>query len=122
MDNAANEQDEKPEVTPAEPALAATGETPAGETPAVETVTAGLEIGSQPAEPAVRLPHTVRGKIEPDGTAVSTGRRKTAVARVRIRKGAGKFTINGRAFEVYFPVERHRLMIEAPLKATGTDG
>lgn len=122
MESAANEQDEKLEVAPAEPAVAATGETPAGETPAVETVTAGLEIGSQPAEPAPRLPHTVRGRIEPDGTAVSTGRRKTAVARVRIRKGTGKFTINGRAFEVYFPVERHRLMIEAPFKATGTSG
>jgi small subunit ribosomal protein S9 len=70
----------------------------------------------------VRLPHTIRGKIEADGTAVSTGRRKTAVARVRVRKGTGKITINNRAFDDYFPVERHRLLIEAPLKATGVFG
>ena len=34
----------------------------------------------------------------------------------------GKITINGREFEDYFPVERHRLLIEAPLKATGVYG
>ncbi len=135
-----NDHDDKPEVAPAEPALAATGETPAaapghesaptesstGESGTGEApVTGGLDIGSQAegaAEPAVRLPNTLRGKIEPDGTAVSTGRRKTAVARVRVRKGTGKVTVNGRAFEDYFPVERHRLLIEAPLKATGVFG
>lgn len=130
MVNETNEDDEKPEVAPAEPALAATGETPAaqsasGETAPGDTLAEGLNIGSQAegaAEPAVRLPNTLRGKIEPDGTAVSTGRRKTAVARVRVKKGTGKVTVNGRAFEDYFPVERHRLLIEAPLKATGVFG
>jgi small subunit ribosomal protein S9 len=70
----------------------------------------------------VRLPNVLRGRIDADGTAVSTGRRKTAVARVRVRKGTGKITVNGREFEDYFPVERHRLLIEAPLKATGVYG
>jgi len=125
MENEANEDDDKPEAAPAEPALAATGETPAAESNSGDALAGGLDIGSQAegtAEPVVRLPNTLRGKIEPDGTAVSTGRRKTAVARVRVKKGTGKVTVNGRAFEDYFPVERHRLLIEAPLKATGVFG
>jgi small subunit ribosomal protein S9 len=115
MDNADDEQAEQPETAPAEQTAAEVA------APPVETA-GGLDIGSQPAEPAVRLPHTIRGKIEADGTAVSTGRRKTAVARVRVRKGTGKITVNDRTFEEYFPVERHRLIIEAPLRATGVFG
>jgi len=105
----------EPEAAPAaEPALAATGETP--------TAAEGLAIGSEPPAPEVRMPHIVRGRVEADGTAISTGRRKTAVARVRVKKGGGKIEVNGREFENYFPVERHRLLIEAPLKATGMFG
>ena len=36
---------------------------------------------------------------------LGTGRRKTAVARVRLATGTGKIVVNGRAFENYFPVE-----------------
>lgn len=82
----------------------------------------GLTIGSQPPETAPRMPHTVRGRVEADGTAISTGRRKTAVARIRVRKGSGQIVVNDREFQNYFPVERHRLLIEAPLKATGMYG
>lgn len=119
MDNAANDPIEQPETNPSEEA-AATTDAPAAE--AAADSTGGLNIGSEPAVPEIRLPRTIRGKIEADGTAVSTGRRKTAVARVRVKKGTGKITVNQRAFEEYFPVERHRLMIEAPLRATGVFG
>jgi small subunit ribosomal protein S9 len=51
-----------------------------------------------------------------------TGRRKTAVARVRIRPGNGAVLINGRPFETYFPIEQQRLMAQAPLVATATLG
>src|SRR5579872_5227150 len=136
MENEANEHDKEHDAAPAgnvtgvtASAETAAGESPVGEVSPTETTSGeslagGLDIGSasETAEPVVRLPHTVRGKIEPDGTAVSTGRRKTAVARVRLRKGTGKVIVNGRAFEDYFPVERHRLLIEAPLKATGVYG
>ena len=60
--------------------------------------------------------------MQKDGSSLGTGRRKTAVARVRVRKGAGKITVNGREFEDFFPVERNRLQIEAVLKATGMLG
>ena len=42
------------------------------------------------------------------------GRRKTAVARVRIRSGSGKVTVNRRALEEYFPVQRRRKAAVSP--------
>lgn len=49
-----------------------------------------------------------------------TGRRKTAVARVRIRPGNGQFTVNRRPLKEYFPLENQRIVCMAPLKATDT--
>ena len=48
---------------------------------------------------------------------LATGRRKTAIARVRISQGKGNVTINGRPFEEYFPTTDLRLLVEAPFKA-----
>jgi small subunit ribosomal protein S9 len=50
----------------------------------------------------------------------TTGRRKRAVARVRIRPGSGKITINSRAVEEYFPSETHRMILTEPLRITST--
>ena len=50
---------------------------------------------------------------------LGTGRRKTAIARVRLNSGTGKIQINGRPFEVYFPVESQRMMAAQPLTVTG---
>jgi small subunit ribosomal protein S9 len=47
-----------------------------------------------------------------------TGRRKTAVARVRIREGTGQFVVNGLDFKDYFPLEVQRMDVRAPLSAT----
>lgn len=52
---------------------------------------------------------------------LGTGRRKTAIARVRLASGTGKILINGRAFENYFPMEAHRVTATQPLTATGTN-
>jgi small subunit ribosomal protein S9 len=51
-----------------------------------------------------------------------TGRRKTAVARVRIREGTGKFLVNDLEVDVYFPIEIQRNDVRAPLKATDMGG
>lgn len=56
-----------------------------------------------------------------------TGRRKTAVARVRIKPGTGKFTVQiskkkTKTVDEYFTEERDRKDAHAPLKATGTEG
>lgn len=53
---------------------------------------------------------------------LGTGRRKTAVARVRLTTGTGKITVNGRAFETYFPVEEMRSLAAQPFTVTGTAG
>ena len=46
----------------------------------------------------------------------STGRRKEAVARVRLRPGDGVITINRRSLEEYFPSATHRMVITEPLR------
>jgi len=51
-----------------------------------------------------------------------TGRRKTSVARVWIRPGAGKILVNRRPFEDYFPRETLRMIIAQPLQVTNTFG
>ena len=51
-----------------------------------------------------------------------TGRRKTSIARVWVRPGAGRIVVNRRAFEDYFPRETLRMIIAQPLQVTGTAG
>ena len=50
----------------------------------------------------------------------STGRRKRAIARVRVRPGAGAITVNRRSLEDYFPSAVHRMIVAEPLKVTNT--
>jgi small subunit ribosomal protein S9 len=51
-----------------------------------------------------------------------TGRRKTAVARVRIREGTGQFLVNNLAVDDYFLVEDERHTVRGPLMATDMGG
>ena len=51
---------------------------------------------------------------------LGTGRRLTAVARVRLASGSGKITVNGRALENYFLVDTQRMHMMQPLVATDT--
>lgn len=51
-----------------------------------------------------------------------TGRRKTSIARVWVRPGAGRIVVNRRAFEDYFPRETLRMIIAQPLSVTNTNG
>ncbi len=51
-----------------------------------------------------------------------TGRRKSAVARVRIAPGTGKIEVNGRTLNEYFTFERDRKSIFGPLEVTSTGG
>jgi small subunit ribosomal protein S9 len=54
--------------------------------------------------------------------AQATGRRKTAVARVRLLDGSGQFTLNGRSLDEFFPEPSHRLRIVEPLKLAELEG
>jgi small subunit ribosomal protein S9 len=63
------------------------------------------------------------GRTPPDGHWWwGTGRRKTAVARVRLRPGEGKITINDRPYEQFFNEERDRNDVTAVLEKTNTAG
>jgi small subunit ribosomal protein S9 len=85
-----------PEVTTEVVIEVATEETPAETT--AETAAA------QPSEPIVL-----------DRPIQTVGRRKEAVVRVRMVPGTGKFDLNGRSLEAYFPNKVHQQLIKAPL-------
>ena len=51
----------------------------------------------------------------------STGRRKAAVARIRLRTGQGSIRVNGRPLDEYFPSATHRMIITEPLRLVEKD-
>jgi small subunit ribosomal protein S9 len=59
---------------------------------------------------------------EASSLVVATGRRKSAVARVRLRLGTGQIVVNGRPMAEYFPREALHTRIHAPFEATGQEG
>src|ERR1700760_200612 len=61
-------------------------------------------------------------KVDKQGRAYATGKRKDAVARVWIKPGAGKVTVNAREADVYFARPVLRMMIRQPLVAAGRNG
>jgi small subunit ribosomal protein S9 len=50
-----------------------------------------------------------------------TGRRKEAVARVRLVPGTGEFAVNGRPLDEYFPTRVHRMVAQSPLRVVGRE-
>jgi small subunit ribosomal protein S9 len=63
-----------------------------------------------------------KSKIDKQGRAYATGRRKNAIARVWLKRGTGKVTIEGRDETVYFARPVLRMLIHQPLIAAGRDG
>jgi small subunit ribosomal protein S9 len=74
-----------------------------------------------PAEPAVPAGRRVEGRLVVTGEARGTGRRKEAVARVRITPGSGRWQINQRSLEDFFPNKVHQQLISEPLVALGAE-
>jgi len=76
--------------------------------------------------PEVTSPEVTKAEepVEPDkgGFYWGTGRRKSSVARVRIKPGDGKLLINKKEVGDYFPREQDRQAIQAPLKAVDAEG
>jgi small subunit ribosomal protein S9 len=75
---------------------------------------------SEPVAGAAPAPATVRPKPDTKGYIWGTGRRKTSVARVRIKPGTGLFTVNGKEMKQYFTIERQQVLAISPLVATNT--
>jgi small subunit ribosomal protein S9 len=69
------------------------------------------------AEEAPRTP-----QIDAQGRAYGTGRRKDAVARVWIKRGKGKITVNGKAVEQYFARPVLRMIMNQPFAAVNEEG
>jgi small subunit ribosomal protein S9 len=76
---------------------------------------------SETATPTIEAPQSEAPKAKP--TYIwGVGRRKTAVARVRIALGSGKIEVNGRPLNDFFTAERDRKAIFGPLEVTSTAG
>ena len=76
---------------------------------------AASEADTAPSnEPAV-------AKVDDQGRAYATGKRKNAVARVWIKPGAGRITVNGREFETYFARPVLRMVINQPFSAVNRE-
>jgi len=89
----------------------------------LEQTEATEAVQDEPAAPPPPPPVSLESRIKKDkktGDALGTGRRKSSVARVRIRQGAGKILINGRELEDYFPNEQDRKTAVSPLQEEGT--
>jgi len=67
-----------------------------------------------PVEQALMSPEP---RVDEFGRAYATGKRKNAVARVWLKPGSGKITVNGRALAVYFARPVLRMMIDQPFLA-----
>ncbi|HBN78930.1 30S ribosomal protein S9 [Rubinisphaera italica] len=109
--------------------VASTADESAEATEAVETTedVPQLTLGAESEETAdvvekEYVQPTIRGRIDKFGTAIGTGRRKTSVARVRIKDGSGKFTVNGREMKTFFCIERDQKMVMDPVVAVGEQG
>ena len=72
-----------------------------------------------PAAPAAPLREK---EVDAQGRAYATGRRKDAVARVWIKPGSGKITVNGRDQDVYFARPTLRLVIDQPFQVADRAG
>ncbi|WP_067972197.1 30S ribosomal protein S9 [Nocardiopsis trehalosi] len=91
-----------------------------------DVATQDLDENSEefPAEYTSETPEGSRAGYVPtaSGPGAGTGRRKTAIARVRIVPGSGEWKVNGKSLEEYFPDKVHQQLIKEPLVALGFEG
>ena len=80
-----------------------------------ETLSSLQDLGGVTASAAPDAPVHVQ-KLDKLGRAYATGSRKNAVARVWLKPGSGKVTINGRALDVYFARPVLRMILKQPLE------
>jgi small subunit ribosomal protein S9 len=86
-----------------------------------ETIQSLDELSTLKPAAAPQTPIYVQ-KLDKQGRAYATGKRKDAVARVWVKMGSGKIVINGRAVETYFARPVLRMLIQQPLVAASRQG
>ena len=100
-------------------------ETPAGDAGVQNADSGEFEGGDVPSEYTSETPaeagQAARRPVT-TGQSAGTGRRKEAIARVRIVPGTGQWQINGRTLEGYFPNKVHQQIVSEPLVTLGADG
>ncbi len=82
------------------------------------TIGSTAEVAVEAVDVVERVAPAIRGKVDRFGVCWGTGRRKTAVARVRVKDGSGKITVNGREMTEYFPLIADQNAVLAVLRAT----
>ena len=90
------------------------GTTATADTPAETVSEYTTQTGDAQAKAATRKPVVT-------GNALGTGRRKEAIARVRISPGSGQWRINDRSLDEYFPNKVHQQLISEPLVTLGAE-
>jgi small subunit ribosomal protein S9 len=105
---------------PTQPPAAPATETPA---PAAPPPAEAAPVAAAPAAPTAEA----KSATIPDPGPTKrffwgTGRRKTSIARVRIKPGDGKFEVNKRSLEEFFPRPLHQTMARQPLAVSGYEG
>ncbi|TAH32796.1 MAG: 30S ribosomal protein S9 [Alphaproteobacteria bacterium] len=81
-----------------------------------------LKAKTAPAVAATAAAPVREKKLDKQGRAYATGKRKNAIARVWIKPGKGKITVNGRDHVTYFARPVLRLLINQPLQTTKREG
>lgn len=100
--------------TPAAEAAAPAAKAPAAKAPAVDVADGDVPETFTTETPVEAAPKAPRPALNVPGAAV--GRRKQAIARVRLIPGAGTITVNGRDLANYFPNKLHQQLINDPFK------
>jgi small subunit ribosomal protein S9 len=99
------------------------------ESTGIETPVDGVEADASGEEtPSEYTSETPQSQVDEQAPAVAagpagaTGRRKEAIARVRIVPGSGNWTINGRTLDQYFPNKVHQQIVNEPFVTLGAEG
>jgi len=79
-------------------------------------------IKAKPQSPSGQPAEQASGKRDAKGRAYATGRRKDAVARVWVKPGTGRITINNKEEKIYFARPVLRMILRQPLIAANRDG
>jgi small subunit ribosomal protein S9 len=87
-------------------------------TDSTETDVPSEDVDDAPSSYSTATPGTVGGGSSITAPGGATGRRKEAVARVRLVPGSGRWSINGRDLDGYFPNKVHQQLVNEPFRVT----
>jgi small subunit ribosomal protein S9 len=82
-----------------------------------ETITSLEDLGSSTVAPAAPVAPVHVQKLDKEGRAYATGKRKNAIARVWIKPGNGKITVNGKDFNLFFARPVLQMILQQPIVA-----